>query len=182
MQLDKCAARQIKKPKGRQRGRLPDCDGKYRCLCVDCNCPYQEGGFKGHSGTPQSGYPKRVKNTAFKQHIYAQQKSKGGSKDDLVVKGPYKDQSGHQHFGRHAPNCPQGARCFGSIRGWRLFTSDLPTVAQPEMDVPGEQIAVPSSSTGIDPQLDEIECIARVEQEGGIPSGDPSIQLLPTAE
>jgi hypothetical protein len=136
---------------GRKGGRLPDCDGRYRCISADCLCEYEKDGKKP-GGKPESGYPEDKKNTSFKQHINALQKRHpGSSKDDFVTKGPYTDAEGKRYFGRCAPLCVAQV-CLGAAKGWQHF---LPT----------------------EPCMDEL--VKSVEEEGGIASDDDSMRLLP---
>ncbi len=106
-------AKRLKRKTGKKTGRLPCCDGQYRCkfpLAVSDGGPCTKCCGKGYAPEQLTG--------AFKQHIYARVKKSGGTAKDYAIDGLFESSDGKtKYFGDCAPHCPGGEMCFGAVAG-----------------------------------------------------------------
>jgi hypothetical protein len=158
---------------GSQSGRLPDCDGRYRCRMDGCPCEYKETGKD-----PVSGYPRAQ--GAYRQHLNSLRKKHGGEPDDYSFIGFYQDSEGRKQFGQHAPSCPclmpmSGGQCLGPVLG--LVSSSAPRLGG---EVPGAEVEVAGVGVPYDEATEEEPTLG--EESGPFLGSDEHVAWLPAPE
>ena len=123
-QLRTAVQKEVKRRRGKQSGRLPCCDGRYRCKTPRA---VSDGGQC--TQCCGEGYAPDKLRTAFKQHVRALKKKGGGAVADYAVEGPFTTADGRWYFGNCAPHCPGGDNCIGILAEGVQYVLGMPVQA-----------------------------------------------------